>query len=108
MSSVSTVPSAARLSKSVSSPDDADRAARDRGRGRREVRHEQADILIDRAVVKPQADLGVALRIEGDPPGAGHRQPRRRRVDLAAQVRAPQRELAGDLADGFARPPPDR
>ena len=81
---------------------DAYRAARDRSRGRREVRHEQADILIDRAVVKPQANLRVALRIEGDPPGAGHRQPRRRRVDLAAQVRAPERKLAGDLAHGFA------
>ena len=40
-------------------------------------------------------------RRERDAAGAGHREPRRRHVDLAADLLAAKRERAGDLADAF-------
>ena len=43
----------------------------------------------------------VGVRRQRDSPGAGHREARRRGVDLAAQIRAAQREIAGDLAHRF-------
>ena len=98
---VSTVPSTSRRSTSASSPDDADRSAGDGGRERRQLRHEQPHVRIERAVVEPERELRVGLRRQRDAARAGERQPRRRGVDLAAQLVAAQRERAGDLPDAF-------
>ena len=81
--------------------DDADRAAGDRGGERRQLRHEQADVGIERAVVEAERQLGVGLRRQRDAAGAGEREPRRGGVDLAAELVAAKRQRAGDLADAF-------
>ena len=81
----------------------ANRAARHRGGVRRQVRQEQPDVRIERAVVEPERELGVGLRRQRDAAGAGQREARRRGVHVAAQFVAAQRERAGDLADARAR-----
>ncbi len=83
--------------------DDSNRAAGDGGREGRQLRHEQTDVRIERAVVEPERQLGVGLRRQRHAAGAGDRQPRRRRIDFAAQLVAAKRERPGHLPDALLR-----
>src|SRR5256885_12683048 len=74
--------------------DDADGAGDHGGRERRQLRHEQPHVRIERRVVEAERQLGLGLRRQRDVAGAGERQARRRGVDLSARIRAPQRERA--------------
>ena len=79
--------------------DDPDCSAGDGGGERRQLRHEQTRVRIERAVVETKRDLGVRLRRQGDAAGAEDVEPRRRRGHFAAQLLAAHRERPGDLAD---------
>ena len=81
--------------------DEANGAAPDRGGERRQLRHEQPHVRVERAVVKAEGDFGVGLGGQGNPSGAGDREPRRRRRDVATQLLAAQRERPRHLADTF-------
>ncbi len=83
---------------SVSSPDDANRAARHGGRVRRQFRHEQSDVRIERAVVEAERQLAVGFLVQRDAADPGDREARRRDVGLAIDFLSAKRERAGDQA----------
>ncbi len=81
--------------------DDADGAGDHGCRERRQLRHEQPHVRIERGVVEAERQLGIGFRRQRDVAGAGERQARRRGVDLPAQIRAAQGERAVHLADAL-------
>ena len=81
--------------------DDADRAAGDRVRERREPRLEETQVRIERRVGEPERQLGVHLVGQRDAAGAGHDEAGRRGLELDRQQLAAQRQPAGQLADAF-------
>ena len=51
--------------------------------------------------MEPEAHVGVGFRCQRNPAGAGHREPRRRHIQIAAQFLASDGKCAGDLTDGL-------
>ena len=82
--------------------DDADGAVGHRGRERRQLRREEADVRIERGVGEPQRQLGVHLRRQREPARSRHREALGRRVEVRSSACSPRSDSRpGDLADAF-------
>ena len=81
--------------------DDADGAAGDGVRERREARLEEADVRVERRVGEPHRQLRVHLRRQRDAARAGDHETGRGRFHLQRQQLAAQRQPAVQLADAF-------
>ena len=81
--------------------DDANRAAGDRRRERRERRLQDAQVRIERRVGDAERQLRVHFVVQLDAAGARHREARRRRFELVGHQQAAHRQAAGHFADAL-------